>query len=87
MTYNAKYFTGECLYLTNRFAEAKKILVKVYELNGSKSPDALIMLGNCSEKENDLTSATQYWETLIKKYPSNDLSKAARYKIDKIKGN
>ena len=87
MTYNAKYFTGECLYLTNRFAEAKEILVKVYELNGSKSPDALIMLGNCSEKENDLTSATQYWETLIKEYPSNDLSKAARYKIDKIKGN
>ena len=87
MTYNARYFTGECLYLTNRFSEAKEILEKVYKLNGSKSPDALIMLGNCSEKENDLKSATEYWNILITKYPNNDLSKAARYKIDKIKGN
>ncbi len=87
MTYNARYFTGECLYLTNRFSESKEILEQVYKLNGSKSPDALIMLGNCSEKENDLKSATEYWNTLITKYPNNDLSKAARYKIDKIKGN
>lgn len=87
MTYNAKYFIGECLYLLDRFAEAKKTLENVYKLNGSKSPDALIMLGNCSEKENDNKSAIQYWETLIEKYPNNNLARAARYKIDKIKGN
>jgi len=87
MAYNAKYFIGECLYLSNQFAEARKILEVVYNLNGSKSPDALIMLGNCSEKENDNKTAIQYWETLIAKYPNNNLAKAARYKIDKIKGN
>lgn len=86
MTYNAKYFIGECLYLMNQYSEAKETLEMVYVLNGSKSPDALIMLGNCSEKENDLESAIQYWKTLIKKYPDNDLSKAAQYKIDKIEG-
>ncbi|MCK5050871.1 MAG: tetratricopeptide repeat protein [Candidatus Cloacimonetes bacterium] len=84
--YNAKYFKGECLYLMNRFPEARETLTMVYNLNGSKSPDALIMLGNCSEKENDLKSAIQYWNTLIEKYPDNDLSKAAHYKIDKIEG-
>ncbi len=76
MAYNAKYFKGECLYLMNRFPEARETLTMVYNLNGSKSPDALIMLGNCSEKENDLKSAIQYWNTLIEKYPDNDLSKA-----------
>ena len=86
MAYNSKYFIGECLYLMNRYTEAKGILEGVYKLNGSKSPDALIMLGNCSKKENDLKAATQYWNTLIEKFPDNDLSKAARYKIDKIKG-
>ncbi|MEA2095928.1 MAG: tetratricopeptide repeat protein [Candidatus Cloacimonadota bacterium] len=86
MTYNAKYFIGECLYLMNQYSEARETLEMVYKLNGSKSPDALIMLGNCSEKENDLKSAIQYWNTLIEKYPDNDLSKAAQYKIDKIEG-
>ncbi|MDP8268097.1 MAG: tetratricopeptide repeat protein [Candidatus Tenebribacter davisii] len=86
LSYNAKYFIGECLYLLNRFPEAKKTLEMVYNLKGNKSPDALIMLGNCAEKENDMTSATKYWNTLIKKYPDNDLSKAAKYKLDKIKG-
>ena len=86
MAYNAKYLVGECLYLLERYPEAKETLQAVYELNGNKSPDALIMLGNCSEKENDQDSAVQYWTTLIEKYPNNDLSKAARYKIDKIKG-
>ena len=86
MTYNARYFIGECLYLMNRYAESREILEAVYKLNGNKSPDALIMLGNCSEKENDLKLAIQYWNTLTKKYPENDLSKAAKYKIDKIKG-
>ena len=73
MTYLAVPISGETLE-------------QVYKLNGSKSPDALIMLGNCSEKERELETAIQYWSTLIEKYPNNDLSKAARYKIDKIEG-
>jgi len=86
MTYNAKYLIGECLYLMKRYPEARETLEQIYKLNGSKSPDALIVLGNCSEEENDLDTAVQYWSTLIEKYPNNSLSKAARYKIDKIKG-
>ncbi len=86
MAYNAKYFIGECLYLMNRYTEAREVLETVHKLNGSKSPDALIMLGNCSERENNLKLAIQYWNTLIEKYPDNDLSKAAQYKIDKTKG-
>ena len=86
MTYNAKYLIGECLYHKNRYAEAKKIFEMTYELNGNKSPDALIMLGHCSYKENDPESAKQYWNTLIEKYPDNDLSKIAHIKIMDLEG-
>ena len=74
MTYNAKYLIGECLYLMKRYPEARETLEQIYKLNGSKSPDALIVLGNCSEEENDLDTAVQYWSTLIEKYPNNNLS-------------
>jgi len=86
MAYNAKYLIGECLYLLGRYPEARDALIIVLDHKGNKSPDALIMLGNCSEKENDPDSAIKYWTTLIANYPNNDLAKAARYKIDKIKG-
>jgi len=86
MSYNAKYLIGECLYHKGRYAEAKKIFEMIYKLNGNKTPDALIMLGHCSVKENDLESAVQYWNTLIKKYPDNNLSEIAQKKIMDIKG-
>ena len=86
MAYNAKYLIGECLFLMERYPEARETLEQVYKIKGSKSPDALIVLGNCSEEEEDLDTAIQYWSTLIETYPNNDLSKIARYKIDKIKG-
>ncbi len=86
LTYNANYFVGECLYLLNRTKEAKHVLEKVYRMKGNKTPDALIMLGNCSEKEKDFKSAKAYWNKLIKEFPKNSLAKAAKYKIQKLEG-
>jgi len=86
MAYYAKYLIGECLYAMGYYSEARDTLQKVYELGGSKSPDALIMMGNCSENENDPDTAVQYWSTMIEKFPNYKLSKIAQHKIDKIKG-
>lgn len=86
LAYNANYFVGECLYLLNRTKEAKHELEKVYRMKGNKTPDALIMLGNCSEKEKDFKSAKAYWNKLIKEFPKNSLAKAAKYKIQKLEG-
>jgi tol-pal system protein YbgF len=86
LAYNANYFVGECLYLLNRTKEAKHVLEKVYKMKGNKTPDALIMLGNCSEKEKDFKSAKAYWNKLIKEFPKNSLAKAAKYKIQKLEG-
>ena len=86
LAYNANYFVGECLYLLNRTKEAKHVLEEVYKRKGNKTPDALIMLGNCSEKEKDFKSAKAYWIQLIKEFPKNSLAKAAKYKIQKLEG-
>jgi tol-pal system protein YbgF len=86
LAYNANYFVGECLYLLNRTQEAKRVLEEVYKMKGNKTPDALIMLGNCSEKEKDFKSAKAYWNQLIKEFPKNSLAKAAKYKIQKLEG-
>jgi len=86
LVYNAKYFVGECLYLLNRTEEAKQVFENIYKMHGNKSPDTLIMLGNCSEKEGDFQKAITYWNKLINEFPKNSLAKAAKYKIQKIQG-
>ena len=81
LSYNANYLTGECLYQIGRIDEAKKIFENTIRLNGNKTPDALMMMGNCYKKENDLNRAIDYWNQLINTFPDNRLSKIARYKI------
>ena len=81
LSYNATYIIGECLYQMGRVDEAKKIFENTIRLNGVKTPDALMMLGNCYNKENDINSAIYYWKQLIINFPDNKLSKIAQYKI------
>ncbi|MCK4338485.1 MAG: hypothetical protein KAW87_00640, partial [Candidatus Cloacimonetes bacterium] len=59
----------------------KKIFENTIRLKGIKTPDALIMMGNCYKKENDPNSAIYYWNKLINTFPENKLSKIAQYKI------
>ncbi len=80
-SYYASYFTGECLYQMGRIAEAKTIFENTIRLKGTKTPDALMMLGNCYKNENDLNRAIDYWNQLINTFPDDKLSKVARYKI------
>ena len=81
LAYNANYLTGECLYQIGRIDESKKIFENTIRLKGIKTPDALIMMGNCYKKENDPNSAIYYWNKLINTFPENKLSKIAQYKI------
>ncbi|MCD4795951.1 MAG: tetratricopeptide repeat protein [Candidatus Cloacimonetes bacterium] len=85
LSYNANYFAGECLYQTSQIEKAIQIFEIIYNFKQSKSPDALIMLGNCYQKKRDFETATAYWNKLIKEYPSNVLVKSAKYKIQQLK--
>jgi len=84
--YNALYFVGECQYHLGFIDEAIISFEQVLEQEGSKSPDALMMLGNSYELLEDEQNATYYWDRLVKKYPLNNLSKLARYKLEQIQG-
>jgi len=80
-SYNANYLMGECLYLMGKISEAKAIFERTLTLGGTKTPDALMMLGNSYKKENNIEKANHYWNQLIKNFPNNRLAKIAKNKI------
>lgn len=84
--YNAGYFIGECLYLEGDIPAAKKIFADIIRKPGSKVPDALMMLGQCHERENDPQTALGYWNRLVNEYPNHDLAPLARFKINSYQG-
>jgi TolA-binding protein len=80
--YNANYFIGECLYLKGKIPEAKAIFENILQQEGNKIPDALLMTGNCYEKENNIERALFYWNKLLSSYPEHNLASFAQYKIN-----
>jgi tol-pal system protein YbgF len=81
---NATYYKGECLYLLQRYNEAMEIFEKIYRQRDSKAPDALMMLGNCWEKLGDKNMARASWNNLIADFPNEEVSVAAKYKLNKL---
>jgi len=82
--YTAQYLQGECLYLMGKLSEAIEIFKSTLRYEGTKTPDALIMLGNSYHKEKDLDKAISYWAQLIRRYPYSNLSNIARKKINSV---
>ncbi len=85
LAYDARYFLGEILYQLNRIPEAKKVFQDIYNIYSYKSADALLMLGNCSQKENNIGQAKKYWQQLIREFPESSVAKAAKYKMQKLR--
>ncbi|MBN1326594.1 MAG: tetratricopeptide repeat protein [Candidatus Cloacimonetes bacterium] len=84
--YNARYFIGECLFRLDRVEEAVNTFKQIIEVDGSKTPDALMMLGNAYEELDNIDSAIYYWDQLIRRFPQNNLTKLARYKTENYRG-
>jgi len=82
LAYNASYLIGECLYRLDKINQAKSIFEKIIKLKGTKTSDALIMLGNSCQRLTDINSAIYYWNKLVTDYPNNKLAKIAQYKIN-----
>jgi TolA-binding protein len=84
-SYNAQYLIGECLYNQGRIDEAIAQFELILQNGGSKTPDALMMLGNCYTRKNLNNMAVLYWTQLIQNFPENDLAYIAKSKINKLK--
>lgn len=82
--YNARYFVGECLYLKEQVPEAVEIFNEIVKLQGSKTPDAYMMLGNSNLKLEDTEQARFYWNKLVTEYPDHELAPLAAYKIQNL---
>jgi TolA-binding protein len=80
-TYSANYLIGECLFLMGEVAQAKDIFEKIANQDGTKTPDALLMLGRCYNALGDKAKAIDCWGMLITKYPEHKLAKMAEEKI------
>lgn len=81
----ANYFIGECLFQKGEISEAEVMLKNTLTQEGSKTPDALMMLGRCCNAEGDTTKAIYYWNQLIDRFPDNGLSKRAKGKIKAVR--
>ena len=80
-SHSANYLLGECLYQIDDIDQAILVFEKVLQQKGLKTPDALMMLGNAYEKNNNIEQARIYWNRIIKEYPKNRLATIARAKI------
>ncbi|MCK4339421.1 MAG: tetratricopeptide repeat protein, partial [Candidatus Cloacimonetes bacterium] len=82
LAHNANYLMGECLYTLGKISEAKVIFENTIKQKGTKTPDALMMLGNSYFKENDINNAIYYWNQLVTNYPDHKLAIIAKNKIN-----
>ena len=85
MTDNCMYWIGECLTGLGRFQEAISWYSAVLQFPGSeKQDDALIMRGNACVKLNDVASARQDYERLLREFPKSEYASLARKKLERL---
>jgi TolA-binding protein len=84
LAYNANYFIGECLFQMGEIEKAKNVFEEILRQGGSKTPDALLMLGRCYNAINDPARAIDYWGMLITRFPEHRLAKIAEVKVKQV---
>lgn len=85
LVYNVTYLIGECLFQMDKISEAKAIFENTVKHEGNLTPEALMMLGRCANREHNTDKAIEYWDRLIKEYPDNNLAELAENKIKVVR--
>lgn len=86
-SYNAYYFTGECLYLMKDYDQAAEIFKNIINMGGSKKPDALLMLGKTLSNIEDYEQASYYLSKLIDEFPNSNYVSEAKNRLQSIGGS
>jgi TolA-binding protein len=86
LAYDVNYYFGAGLYGTKQYYKARKYFLETINENLHKTPEALIMYGNCLYKGNDHSKARLSWNTLLESFPEHRLSGLAKLKLKKLKG-
>ena len=85
LAYNATYLIGECLFQMGRISKAKEIFENTVKHGGGLTPEALMMLGRCANREHDTDKAIEYWDRLINEFPDSNLAELAENKIKVVR--
>lgn len=70
---NSQYWIGECYYVTREYPKAFDEYRKVVDeyKAGGKTPGALFKMGLCMQKMNKPAQKRQWWDRLLKDFPSS----------------
>ena len=75
---NAQYWIGEAYWAQRDYRQALIEFEKVFERGPAKAPDALLKIGLCHLRLNDLARAQQAWQRVVNEYPKSEPAAMAR---------
>jgi tol-pal system protein YbgF len=80
---NVLYWLGETYYTEKRYERAIGSFEQVLRIfpRHPKAPDALLKIGYCREKLNEIPAARFHLKALIRRYPKSSSAKLARTKL------
>jgi tol-pal system protein YbgF len=75
---NAQYWIGEAYWAQRDYRQALVEFEKVFEHGSAKAPDALLKIGLCHIRLNDVPRAQKAWQRVVNEYPKSEPAAMAR---------
>jgi tol-pal system protein YbgF len=75
---NAQYWIGEAYWAQRDYRQALIEFEKVFEHGPAKAPDALLKIGLCHLRLNDVARAQLAWQRVVNEYPKSESATMAR---------
>ena len=75
---NAQYWIGEAYWAQRDYRQALIEFGKVFERGSAKAPDALLKIGLCHLRLNDVARAQLAWQRVVDEYPKSEPAAMAR---------
>jgi tol-pal system protein YbgF len=75
---NAQYWIGEAYWAQRDYRQALVEFEKVFEHGPAKAPDALLKIGLCHLRLNDVPRAQKAWQRVVNEYPKSEPAAMAR---------
>jgi tol-pal system protein YbgF len=75
---NAQYWIGEAYWAQRDYRQALVEFEKVFEHGPAKAPDALLKIGLCHLRLNDVARAQLAWQRVVNEYPKSESATLAR---------
>jgi tol-pal system protein YbgF len=75
---NAQYWIGEAYWAQRDYRQALVEFEKVFERGPAKAPDALLKIGLCHLRLNDVPRAQNAWQRVVNEYPKSEPAAMAR---------